>query len=136
MNRGIGPSLAVLLATLGTLSNQLQASQQALNQVLLSMPDNTWINLEPAGMGKARMYSGACFGGGFLWYFGGAHLSYPGNDVELYNPRSNTWIQATEAEMPERDSPNWKALTGGGGSTKNLSPEGRPYTEHTYQQVC
>lgn len=54
----------------------------------------------------------------------------------IYNPRSNMWIQATEAEMPERDSPNWKALTGGGGTTTNLSPKGRPYTEHTYQQVC
>jgi len=136
MNRYSAPLLAVLLATLCTISNHLRASQEARNQVLLSMPDNTWLNLEPAGMAKARMYSGACFGGGFLWYFGGAHRSYLGNDVELYNPRSNTWIQATEAEIPERGSPNWKALTGGGGSTTNLSPKGRPYTEHTYQQVC
>jgi hypothetical protein len=136
MNRRIKLSLAVILVILCTLPDHLQASQQVLNQALLSISDNTWINLEPAGMAKARMYSGACFGGGSFWYFGGAHRSYPGNDVELYSPRSNTWIQATEAEMPERGSPNWKALTGGGGSTKNLSPKGCPYTEHTYQQVC
>jgi len=107
-----------------------------LNPRLLAMPDNSWLNLQPTGMAKARMYSGACFGGGYLWYFGGAHRSYPGNDVELYDPRTNRWLQATEAEMPPRDSPDWKAMTGGGGTTRSLSPKRRPYTEHTYQQVC
>jgi hypothetical protein len=32
-------------------------------------------------MTYARMYSGCCSGGGFLWYFGGAHHGYKGNDV-------------------------------------------------------
>lgn len=106
------------------------------NPRLLALADNAWLNLKPAGMAKARMYSGACFGGGFLWYFGGAHRSYPGNDVQLYDPRANRWVQATEPEMPPRDSADWKAMTGGGGTTRVLSPTGRPYTEHTYQQVC
>jgi hypothetical protein len=82
------------------------------------------------------MYSGACFGGGLLWYFGGAHRSYPGNDVEFFDPRTSRWVQATEAEMPERGSAEWKTLTGGGGTSRSLTPKGRPYTEHTYQQVC
>jgi hypothetical protein len=136
MSRFTRPLLAILIAIVCTISPSLQASKKSQNPRLLSMPDNTWLKLKPAGMAKARMYSGACYGGGFLWYFGGAHRSYPGNDVELYNPSSNMWIQATEAEMPERGSPNWKALTGGGGTTMNLSPKGHPYTEHTYQQVC
>jgi hypothetical protein len=106
------------------------------NDVLAALPDNTWRRLDTAGMVKARMYSGACFGGGRLWYFGGAHRSYPGNDVELFDPFTCRWTQATEAEMPPRDSADWKAMTGGGGSTSRLSPKGRPYTEHTYQQVC
>ncbi len=109
-----------------------------LNPDLLAMPANTWRNLRPAGQNRveARMYSGACFGGGRLWYFGGAHRSWPGNDVDLYDPCTNRWRQVTEPEMPERGSDLWKRLTGGGGGADRLTPRGRPYIEHTYQQVC
>jgi hypothetical protein len=114
-----------------------QAAQAAaLNPTLLKMADNTWVNLKPKGMPWARTYSGACFGGGRLWYFGGAHRSYPGNDVHLYDPRTNEWTQATEAEKPEPGSKEWKSLTGGGGGMRRLTPKGRPFVEHTYQQVC
>ncbi|MEX0715703.1 MAG: kelch repeat-containing protein [Planctomycetaceae bacterium] len=109
-----------------------------LNRSLRDMPDNSWRNLEPQGQDQveARMYSGACFGGGKFLYFGGAHRSYPGNDVDLFDPVANAWKQVTEAEMPERDSPLWRSLTGGGGGSRELTPKGRPYIEHTYQQVC
>jgi len=103
---------------------------------LVQMPDNTWLDLQPQGMAHSRMYSGCCGGGGYLWYFGGAHRSYKGNDVQLYDPRTNQWIQATEPEWPEVGGPDWKAMVSGGGTTFRLSPKGRPYTEHTYQQVC
>lgn len=114
------------------------AAARRLNQTLLDMPDDSWRNLEPQGQEQveARMYSGACFGGGKLLYFGGAHRSYPGNDVDLYDPVANVWKQVTEAEMPERDSDLWRSLTGGGGGSRELTPKGRPYIEHTYQQVC
>jgi hypothetical protein len=102
----------------------------------MAIPDNSWRNLKPKGLAFARMYSGCCLGGGYLWYFGGAHRSYKGNDVQLYDSRSNTWIQATEPEWPEEGSKDWKAMISGGGHTSRLSPTGRPYTEHTYQQVC
>jgi hypothetical protein len=82
------------------------------------------------------MYSGCCAGGGYLWYFGGAHRAYKGNDVQLFDSGANEWIQATEPEWPEKGSPDWKAMTSGGGTTTKLSPKGRPFTEHTYQQVC
>jgi hypothetical protein len=111
-------------------------TDRPLHARLATMADNTWLRLKPKGKAKARMYSGACFGGGHLWYFGGAHRSYPGNDVQLYDPRANAWIQATEPESPPRGSADWKALTGGGGTTRRLSSTGRPYTEHTYQQAC
>ena len=103
---------------------------------LAALPDNTWLSLQPEGMAFARMYSGCCFGGGYLWYFGGAHRSYKGNDVQLYDPDKNAWIQATQPEWPEVGSADWQSMISGGGTTKNLSPTGRPYTEHTYQQVC
>jgi hypothetical protein len=70
------------------------------------------------------------------WYFGGAHRAYKGNDVQLFDPRANRWIQATEPEWPEVGSKDWIAMISGGGTTSRLSPTGRPYTEHTYQQVC
>lgn len=109
---------------------------QPLNPKLLEMGDNTWQKLSPAGMAMARMYSGCCWGAGYVWYFGGAHRGYKGNDVQLYNPRVGQWVQATAAEWPEVGSPDWKSMTNGGGSTQNLSPTGAPFTEHTYQQVC
>ena len=111
-------------------------AKSALNPKLMAMADNCWLRLKPRNMAKARTYSGACMGQGLLWYFGGAHRGYKGNDVQLYDPRANEWIQATEPEWPPVGSKDWKAMTGGGGSTSSLSPRGRPYTEHTYQQVC
>ncbi len=113
-----------------------RAEQPGLNPRLTAMPDNSWLDLKPKGMAYARMYSGCCAGGGYVWYFGGAHRAYKGNDVQLYDPRANAWIQATEPEWPEVGSPDWKAMISGGGSTSQLSPTGRPYTEHSYQQVC
>jgi len=107
-----------------------------LNPKLVAMPDNAWLNLKPKGTAFARMYSGCCFGGGLVWYFGGAHRGYKGNDVQLYDPRANQWIQATEPEWPEVGSKDWKSMVSGGGTTRHLSPTSRPYTEHTYQQAC
>ena len=98
-----------------------QGAEAPLNPKLLALADSSWLNLKAAGMAKARMYSGACFGGGCLWYFGGAHRSYPGNDVELFDPRSNRWIQATEPETPPRGSREWKALVGGGTLLRGLT---------------
>ena len=105
------------------------------NAALTAMPDNSWLNLRPAGTAFARMYSGCCAGGGYVWYFGGAHRAYRGNDVQLYSADLNRWIQATEPEWPEVGSRDWKTMVSGGGATSQLSPAGRPYTEHTYQQV-
>jgi hypothetical protein len=75
--------------------------QLGLNPALVALPDNSWLNLQPKGTAYARMYSGCCAGGGHVWYFGGAHRAYKGNDVQLYDPRANEWIQATEPEWPE-----------------------------------
>lgn len=127
-------AIAVALACAATAA--LAGEKKKLNPRLVSMADNTWLELKPKGMAESRNYSGCCFGGGLFWYFGGAHKSYKGNDVDLYDPVANTWIQATEAEWPPVGSKDWKSMITGGGSTSKLSLKGRPYTEHTYQQVC
>jgi hypothetical protein len=131
-------ALAACMGAAGAGQGADASGDGPLNPDLLAMPPNTWRNLEPAGQDsvEARMYSGACFGGGRLWYFGGAHRSWPGNDVDLFDPRANRWRQVTEPEMPERGSDLWKRLTGGGGGAGGLTPRGRPFIEHTYQQVC
>jgi len=121
---------AVLLAAAAATAPDTGAAAR-----LEAMPDNTWLNLKPKGVAFARMYSGCCFGGGYVWYFGGAHRAYKGNDVQLYDPDANAWIQATEPEWPEVGSQDWKSMISGS-TTKHLSPTSRPYTEHSYQQVC
>lgn len=123
-------------ATPSPMTTESSPAPTPRNAKLLAMPDNTWLDLQPKGMAFARMYSGCCGGGGYVWYFGGAHRGYKGNDVQLFDPRANAWIQATEPEWPAIGSDDWKAMTSGGGHTSRLSPMGRPYTEHTYQQVC
>lgn len=128
--------VAAFLAAAGSLFGADAPRPSFTRTPLADVPDNCWRKLNPPTMAKARTYSGACFGGGYLWYFGGAHRGYKGNDVQLFDPRLGDWIQATEPEWPEVGSPDWKSMTSGGGSTSQLSPTGRPFTEHTYQQVC
>lgn len=48
----------------------------------------TQVRNSPAG----RAYSGSAMGGGQIFYWGGGHASYPGNDVILYDVGSNQWI--------------------------------------------
>jgi hypothetical protein len=106
------------------------------NQALKNMPENSWLKLDPPREPLSRTFSGCCFGGGRLWYFGGGHYSWKGNDVELYDPRVNRWTRATEPEWPREGTAAWKSLTSLSDGTSELSPSGRPYTEHTFQQVC
>jgi hypothetical protein len=55
-----------------------------VNSALADMADNSWLNPQPEGTAFARMYSGCCAGGGYLWYFGGAHRADKGNDIHLF----------------------------------------------------
>ncbi|MDP6637396.1 MAG: kelch repeat-containing protein [Phycisphaerae bacterium] len=112
------------------------------NSALLRLPANTWVHLKPQRNPAARSYSGVCYGAGLIFYFGGGHHSYPGNDVELYDVAEGKWTQATDPEN-WRDAHRWKHVSdadrkiirgiGGGWGVPILSPKGRPLTEHTYQ---
>jgi hypothetical protein len=125
---------ALLLAAIGLRSNAAAALAQGAAETgplsdrkpqLLVMGDNAWLKLNPPREPIGRNYSGACVGDGKVWYWGGGHFSYDGNDVELYDPATNTWTRSYEPEhagWPQR----WK-----------ISPrEGSPAARHTYQQVC
>jgi len=120
-------------------------TDKKLNPALLNLPLNTWVHVKPNRNPEGRSFSGVCWGHGLIFYFGGGHASYVGNDVELYDVAANTWTQATEVE-DWREADKWTHLDdtdkkkvkpiGGGCSPAPfaLSPKGRPLVYHTYQQ--
>jgi len=115
------------------------------------IPANTWVRLQAKPCEGAlcsspypekRGYSGSVVGGGYLWYWGGAHKSHPGNDIDAYDIARNRWVQLTSME-DWRDFSHWDHLTaeqkeglknaiGGGGSPDFLSPKGRLLPAHSY----
>lgn len=44
----------------------------------------------PAG----RTYSSPVYGEGWVYYFGGGHAGYPGNDVAMFDISSNIWVKS------------------------------------------
>ncbi len=128
--------VAILTALAAAACAQSSGGGKALNRNLTAVGDNAWLQLKPKRMAFTRMYSGCSMGDGLLWYFGGAHRGYKGNDVQLFDVAKGDWIQATPPEWPKVGSKDWKTMVSGGGRTSALSPTGRPYTEHTYQQAC
>jgi len=109
-----------------------------LNPRIVALGDNTWLKMSPAREPEGRNYSGCCWGdwgkGGRIFYFGGAHFSYPYDDVELYDIAANTWTRSW------KDRKNWMA------DGKPALPPAERFAEavrlgrlpptHTYQQVC
>jgi hypothetical protein len=66
---------------------------------LATIPDNTWVKLNPNREPAGRSYSGIHYGNGKIFYFGGGHGSYAGNDVEIYDIATNTWTQQYTPEL-------------------------------------
>jgi hypothetical protein len=77
-----------------------------------------------------REYTGIVYGDGKIFYFGGAHGGYPGNDVEIYDIENNLWTQSYKPEVPPADDPVY-----GSGGSPNVSPTGKPYTIHGYART-
>jgi hypothetical protein len=87
---------------------------------------------------SARSYSGITYGGGKLYYVGGGHFSYPGNDVEQYDPATNTWTQSWMPEVcPSVTIPlaGCPAYMGGQQGSWITTPLNRLYVGHFYQQA-
>lgn len=127
-------SISTCILILATLTSVATAGEKKkLNPKLLAMADNSWLKLSPKREPKSRAYSGACFGGGYFWYFGGAHRSYAGNEVEIYDPLRNVWT-ASEQEWPDKQDLHLIASVKA--PRTPVTAKGRPWTAHTYQQVC
>ncbi len=117
---------AVLVISATLMASVGWALAVGLNANLVGLADNTWLRMNPNYEPVARSYSGIVYGNGHLYYYGGAHATYQGNDVEMYDIATNTWSQSY--------APEWRYCDGGGGETA-LSPLGRPQVEHTYQYL-
>ncbi len=147
-------TIGILLVLLSALISAAEA------QNFSSLPGNTWVQMSPLATQRwiartntnnmsnvttvislesysnpsGRSYSGIEYGDGLLFYWGGGHGSYSGNDVELYDIENNVWIQQYKPEVCASDMPNFdqcKKLYGGGGSG-TITPTGKPYVEHTW----
>ena len=94
-------------------------------------PTNT-LTARPNPVG--RSYSGIHYGDGKIFYFGGGHGSYSGNDVEIYDIGANIWQQSYKPEVCDVNDSKCKGIYGGTG-TDALTPLGRPYVEHTFQKL-
>jgi len=124
------------------------APSEDRNPTLLSLPDQQWTRLRPNPSRRyiprnfqrsesveddpnpqGRDYSGIHYGNGKLFYFGGGHGGYMGNDVDVYDIGRNVWTQSYKPEVAPENSPDtsW---------TRRLAPERRPWVEHTYQGGC
>jgi hypothetical protein len=127
---------------------------------LSALPDNSWLSLNPkprtvsqaaansqnanapdlrrrtivSGEPVTRSYSGLAYGDGRVFNFGGGHSTHPGNNVDLYVVGANQWTDQYPPEVPANGSPEARTIAGAGSAVANLTPLGRPYTQHTYQQ--
>jgi hypothetical protein len=86
-----------------------------------------------AGDPVFRSFSGLAASPGLIFYFGGGHAGHPGNDVDLYSTLANKWEIPYPAECPEAGTPVARQVKGGATATRGISPNGRPWVHHTYQ---
>ncbi len=89
-----------------------------------------------SGEPVSRGYSGVAYGDGIVFNFGGGHESHPGNDVDLYFIAANQWVEQYPPECPANGSWEARDIAGAGSAVPTLTPLGRPYTQHTYQQCA
>lgn len=80
-----------------------------------------------------RFYAGVLAGNEQLYYFGGGHSGYPGNDVEVLDTTTMTWEQSYKPEVCPYGIPSSCSGIYSGAGTTAVTPLGRPYTEHTFQ---
>ena len=141
--------IVMALALLVLIAIRPGEAHAQLNQQLIDMPDNTWLKLDPQPSQRYiptgstpsntletttnpqfRSFSGSTYGDGKIYFMGGGHGSYPGNDVEIYDIAQNIWTQQFKPEVCTTSDCDGLY---GGASVTVISPMGRPYTLHTYQ---
>jgi hypothetical protein len=142
----------------GSRPGPASSANPAPNPALAGLSDNTWRYLDPVPSlrympafknpaatealtpadrkltrePRFREYSSPVYGDGKIFYFGGGHGGYPGNDMEIYDIAANAWTQSYKPQVAAADDPVY-----GSGGSENVyvdpaTGEWRPYTIHGY----
>lgn len=83
----------------------------------------------------SREFGGIHYGSGKIFYFGGGHGGYAGNDVEVYDVTNKVWTQSYNPDICDPNDTSCNVIYQGGPS-RTLSPNSRPYTEHTFEKFA
>jgi hypothetical protein len=134
----------------------LKPAPAKLNPKLVELADNTWVYMDPKpykamrltardenspvkeSTGKEpvfREYTFPVYGNGKIFYFGGGHSGYHGNDMEIYDPVENAWRQCYAPHCPPKDDSTYSS---GGSERCYVDPEtgaGQPYVLHGYART-
>lgn len=82
-----------------------------------------------------REYTSPAYGGGKVFYFGGGHSGYAGNDIEIYDPAENIWRQCYRPVCPPKDDSTYYS---GGSERSYVDPAtgaSQPYVLHGYART-
>jgi hypothetical protein len=133
MARGIGWTAVCLAMAAASESTVAAERVRPAAKVLAELPENTWVRLvaEPSGPWK-RNYCGMCFDTRQrrVLSWGGAHFSYPGNEVQAYRVGSDRWVSLNERHVPPPAVRWW-----GGGTPGAVDPLGQPLAAHSYDDL-
>ena len=150
------PLVLVSLALLSLLSIEV-AHGEGLIQRIEALPENSWLSIEPETSQRLvlksrseesevmeiksreptfREYTSPALGDGKIFYFGGGHSGYFGNDVEIYDPATNIWRQCYRPVCPPKDDSTYYS---GGSERCYVDPAtggGQPYVLHGYARTA
>lgn len=123
---------------------------------LAAIAANSWVKLDPqpskrlvlqgrdehatvtevtSGEPAFREYTSPAYGSGKILYFGGGHSGYAGNDVEIYDPAKNIWLQCYRPVCPPKDDSTYYS---GGSERSYVDPvtgAAQPYVLHGYART-
>jgi hypothetical protein len=148
------PSLfMIFLLSVASLRAEDQPSR---NPLLEKLGDNAWHYMDPKPSQRwvlqernerspvkeitskepaFREYTSPAYGDGKIFYFGGGHSGYFGNDMEVYDPLANVWRQMYRPHCPPPDDSTYYS---GGSERSYVDPKTgakEPYVLHGYART-
>jgi hypothetical protein len=150
------PAAILAVAALLVAGDLAFAGNPAPNPALIQLPENSWKYLDPKPYTRQsatkrdenaplkvmttkeppfREYTSPIYGDGKIYYFGGGHSGYPGNDMEIFDPIANSWRQCYPPRCPPKDDTTYFS---GGSERAYVDPETgacQPYVLHGYART-
>lgn len=115
----------------GSLEQAPPPSPEAHAKLLSAMPPNKFVNVEPPGLLISKTWSTAVIDTdrSEVFYLGGGHSGYSGNDIARYNIANNRW----NLDFPPRFPPFLESTNAG---IFGWSYGMMPFSQHTYLWYC